>query len=312
MANTAATAAVQGAAAAHTPSNNERKVPVFSNKPGEDWVSWRLTFSNIANYKKWDDEKKKEIIKASMTGYAVQAVANIILDEIPPVPEIKADPARGIPARPAVPGRPRLTAEEMLDAYEAKFVTRSGTVEARQEFLDAKQKSDEGLTAWHTRLISLYRRSDPYNDLDRSKELIERFIRGLNNDKIAERLFYDTPTTMNEALDIAARQNAALISVEEMHGGRRNRRGLYAFGHKEDDKEKPKMSTIRCWNCEQEGHVKRECPKLPKKGQSGKGKPRGPRRFNRDRNSKKLTRIQALNMADEEGGFREEDEEAEN
>ncbi len=84
-------------------SGNKRKLPEFTSGDPLQWLEWRVTYNNIRELNNWaDDSTCMAQIKAAMGGYAAVAVQG--LDHAQP--------------------------NELLNLYEAKFVTAAGSVQA--------------------------------------------------------------------------------------------------------------------------------------------------------------------------------------
>jgi hypothetical protein len=218
-----------GAAAAAAPAVgiNDRKLPPFETGTAEDWVHWRMTFNAIATLKNWPEETRRAMIKASMQGYAIAAVSAVEYGPWPPIAAVAAAP--GVPAVVGVAGRPELTSEQILDAYEAKFVTAANSTYARRQFKDAVQRHDESLVAWHTRLIMLYRRSEPRADMENARELREHFIDGISSPQVREYVMDQNPTTMSDCLSVATNKAATIASMQALQKGRRQLNSINAL-----------------------------------------------------------------------------------
>lgn len=233
----------------------ERKLSVFSTANAEDWLNWREHYNAVSDLKGWDEEYRRKMIRSSMYGDALACVSGIHIDEIPAHPGAPAQPLNGLPAVAPRAARPALTSEQILDAYEAKFVPEGNSYYARQAFLESRQRHSESLVEWHTRLIRLYRRAEPQANTDTTKELIERFGTGIHDHRIIEELVNKRPDTMSKALNIATSKQGALSAYSEVKRiGRRTTAGLYSL-----DTER-KSENVQCWLCKERGHIRSECP----------------------------------------------------
>lgn len=222
---------------------NKRKLPVFSSGDPSGWLEWRVAYVNIRELNGWNDDAVCVAqIKAAMQGYAAMAVQGI---------------------NEATPGA-------LLNAYEAKFCTAASSVQARQMFLAAKQDVGEAITAWHTRVITLYRRADPAANLNTTRELIDRFIFGLAHPTVLERTLDARPADMAAALAEATSRAATVNCLAELEG-RKPGPGLNALTDKEREERK---QVSRCFNCDTLGHYARDCMK-PHRALAGRGRGRG-------------------------------------
>lgn len=231
------------------PAEPERdtKLKCFDSGDPQEWLQWRARFVNIARCKNWNDEQQRRALSQSMSGKAIEATQHVRIEE---------DAALGLPA---------LTAEEALNAYEAKFVTAAGTTRARSEFLSAAQTNGETMTQWHTRVSTLYRRAHPGVDVETSHELIERFCLGMWSASIAERTITDQPPTMTQALNDASRHAAAKLTMQRRldGGGRSGGRQMNAMREPKEATDNrndaKKMAAITCFFCKKPSHMKKDC-----------------------------------------------------
>ncbi len=240
---------------------NKKKLPPFKSGDANTWIEWRTVFSNVAELNGWNEATQKQQLKAAMEGFAALAVGGIAFGN-------------------------HHTIGECLDLYEAKFITTAQTVAARQMFLGSRQREDETLVAWHTRLITLYRRSDPDQDMEASRELLERFVLGLAHPLVRERTFDAQPATMTDALAVASQKLATLASVgaDKAAHNMANRMGIHSVG---DDKRPP----LRCYLCDSPEHLKRDCPRYrPGKGPYKGGKKKNSSRNNSNNNGRQQSR----------------------
>ena len=281
---------------------NKRKLPSFSSGDANGWLEWKITFGNVTALNNWGEPMAKRQLKAAMEGFAATAVAHVeITDE--------------------------MTLQEALAAYERKFVTPANSAAARQNFLTARQREDETLVAWHTRVMALYRRSDPNADHNLSRELRERFIMGLAHPTVKERTYDANPANMEQALTVASDKFATIAAagadrtaVSLAHRMGINNLQVPGVGGGTFEQRRFVNTTLKCFICNSSDHLKRDCPKNNGKNNfSGKkriqgGGNRGGRRsggkpFRRQENNNRAVapfRIQAI---DEQGPDEEQQHE---
>lgn len=240
-------------AALRPPAEPERdiKLKIFETGEADEWLQWRARFVNIARCKGWNDAQQRRALAQSMSGKAIEATQHVRLE---------ADGAL-----------PALTAEEALNAYEAKFITTAGTKRARSEFLSAVQGKAETTPQWHTRISTLYRRAHPAADVETSHELIERFCLGMWNAVVTERTLTDNPGTMTQALNDASRHIATLVTMERRLDGRsRTDKGINSVqgsdqsqggngGNGRNNTAGRNVNAIICHHCRKPGHIRRQC-----------------------------------------------------
>lgn len=222
-------------------ADKDIKIPAFEKADATEWLQWRETFERIANLKGWNDDRRKNIIIGKMRGDAVAAVASI--------------------------DTTLLTSHGVLEAYARKFVTEAGQTYARQKFRMAKQERTEDLTAFHTRLIMLYRQAHPAGNVETTVELVEKFVFGLYNRQVQEYVLDQHPDNMTDALRHANVKMATVHAMSMQHGGG-SKGGVFGI------EAKTSGSGPKCWKCGEFGHMRREC----RRGQGGKwqgGKGRG-------------------------------------
>ena len=226
-------------------ADKDIKVPNLEKAGTDDWRQWRNTFERVARLKGWDEDRRKNIIIGKMRGEAVAAVEHI--DTGP------------------------LTSDEILMRYEERFIIAGNSAFARQQFLQAKQERTEQITAFHTRIITLYRHAHPAADCETVPEVIERFSFGLYHPKIQGYVFDKNPRTMTEALNHANMKYATMQALAMTTGGARGGGSVNNINEAE----------VKCWKCNKLGHFKRNCPtkkkgnkqNFNKSGNPGGGRP---------------------------------------
>ena len=225
-------------------ADKDIKVPNLEKAGTDEWRQWKTNFIRVANLKGWDEARRKNIIIGKMRGEAVAAVGHI--DTAP------------------------LTSDQLLRQYEERFIIAGNSAFARQQFLQAKQERTEQITAFHTRIITLYRHAHPGVDVEGVAEVIERFAFGLHSPKIQEYVLDKSPRTMTDALNHANTKYATMQALAMTTGGARGG-GINNINEAE----------VKCWKCDKIGHFKKNCPlrkggnknKFNKGGNPGGGRP---------------------------------------
>jgi hypothetical protein len=294
------------------------RVPRFHNEKEDDFLEWKAA-AMLALQGKTDysEVEKNRLLLGSMRKSAAIAVSALKADE--------------------------LTVTGLLRQMERLFVTEGGTAAARQQFRDAKQADGENIPRWHTRVVSLYRRAHPdLEEVDTVEELRERFIFGLRSQTLGREVMKANPTTVSDAMNIAARFSSVDSSFKgatKSSGGGRPGAGLYAMGtsrrgrrrsrSRSDSRSRSRSrsggdgvhnvqrETRKCFHCGIKGHVKRECRKLKaekkkvtdaaRKGKGG-AKEKGKKKQQRFSSRKLQAKIMAvLNQGEEEESEEEDD-----
>ncbi len=102
-----------------------RKLTIFSSADGVEWRTWRKNFLTTAAINEWNNDRQLREISTSMEGAAAQAIDDI------------DHQAAG------------LTAEQLLNQFEARFLPAAAGQLSRAEFKNAKQTVGETALQWH-------------------------------------------------------------------------------------------------------------------------------------------------------------------
>jgi hypothetical protein len=282
-----------GAAVGAGADLRDLKVPSFdrTDRTAESWLAFKGNWTTIRELKGWNWEHSRNRLKASMKGDAHLAVSEIPIGVVASdednrnneadargiaVAEREAD-ARGI----AVAERDaRYPLEEyrfnrVMRAYEKVFLMESGTSYARTAFQTAAQTETESIQDWHARLKILYRRAHPTADLETTPELIHRFVQYIRHPQVVAQTKRADPQTLTDALKAAAAEWSVLLDMQALSqarpgfskGGINMIGAMDAMSPRSNDSAKSK---IRCFHCNNLGHMKRECRKLARELQGEK------------------------------------------
>ena len=163
--------------------------PLVETSP-RAWTEWRNSFEITAGLSAFNDNQQKAIARQLIRGKAAQLIEDLQPQQ-----------------------------HETIDAYlgrcQARFITPAAGQAARAEFMNAVQRADESLEAYHGRLRSVYMRAYPQNNPEQSPDLRERYARGLLDMNIAIKVMDNMPETYAETLGHAQRltQTALLYRV---------------------------------------------------------------------------------------------------
>ena len=237
-------------------------LPTYSYNGVDDWMEFRARFETIAELNRLTNDEAKLALKGAMQGTASATIQDIDIRQPPRV-------------------------EDVLNAYEARFLPASASQMARVNFEAAAQRGKEGIMQFHARLRTLWRRA--YPNIRDDVQLIRRFALGLRRREVREMVLRNNPLTYGGALEIAQNETSVLdvtaitelgarivddpeaMDVSAVQGNRR-RPGT------EQQYRRPSNPTTKdgegrsgaarrsgrgiCHFCREEGHWKNECTLL--------------------------------------------------
>lgn len=238
-----------------------KRLPPFTSAKGSDWIPWKNMFRALSQARNWGDVVARNHLATAMEGEANNRVAHI-------------NPFVNNPATHAA-----WTMQELLDAYDAVFLPEAGGHLARAMFKQARQKQNEDIVDFHSRLRALFSRSDPQANAEASRDLREQFINGLGDPTIRDRTMNDFPDNYTDALACATKRAAALAILRSKQSTVYDAdtiNNLHAGGEEGAEG----GSGGRCFNCNEYGHRWRACPK-PLKDQLQKSRRGGRGNFRR-------------------------------
>lgn len=180
----------------------------FSNNKGEDWLSFKRSFLDHSQFFGYDDETRRKALTACMRGAASAATTDIRVTNYPPA-------VLGAPAHP-----PNPTFDEVVAAYEQRFLPAAASELARTQFEHSLQRKGEDVLAFHSRVRDLYLRAYPgQND---PTVIIRRFALGLLKKEVRMRILRGPAATFHEALLLAQSEVAAQDTDRAWVGGQVN------------------------------------------------------------------------------------------
>lgn len=251
------------------PRGNPRMTGLhFEAKETDDWISFRQAFLNAALFNNYTLRQAKLALKGAMRGAAFLSVQDI---------ELMDD---------------QETLEQVLDAYEAKFMPPAASDMARSRFETAMQGAKETILQWHGRLRMLSVRA--YGGGNNEAQLIRAFAKGLRVRDVRKHVLRFQPDTYDAALNLAQTEQAVIDSCSHIPGsvpefatniaGQQSRGNAGARGVTQDGEPMEigaiGKGGIQCHTCHLFGHIARDCGLVKKtdvqKGGSGGA---GGRRF---------------------------------
>ena len=256
-----ATRVAQGVAQAPRPA--PRKTPTLDVVDPIEWMTFRRAFEITHRINMWDDVRGRQELAAAMEKEAARVTSHVNPQD--------------------------LNLLQMLQQYEALFVTRAASEAAKTAFHQTKQAAGETLLAYHSRLRDLYIRAYPGNDAEASEILRRQFIFHLRDARISDWANMQRPQTYQAALAAAEDRAAGLMALPSHKGV--DYIGAMGAGS---------AVNVECYNCQKVGHYKRDCPQASKGGRGrGKGRGRGRGRGGRgERGGAKGGKVNAVGNED--------------
>ncbi len=228
-----------------------RKLKSFSSTAPEAWLAWRSNFELVTSINRWDHQRARRELAASMEGEAKTRVLHLPVGDHAP------------------PGGAVQDYRELLTAYEDCFVVAADTELAEEVYRSATQAKDESHLQWLARVKVLFLRAYPSvapAAMERSKDIIRTYLKGLRSSRLAADAARTFPLTLTAARDSVS----ACEAVRLAYGPNRQRpeqpdRQIHALrgdGRVEDR---------QCFNCKKRGHIRRFCPEEAADGRGREG-----------------------------------------
>lgn len=238
----------------------------FGNEKGEDWLSFRRRIAYAIAQHNCNEEQSKRALYCSMRGNAARAVSNID------------------------PEDPLMTFQQMIEAFERRFIPPAVGEMAISQFETAVQQQKEDVLDFHSRLRDLWIRA--YDDPNEQR-LIRRFAIGLRNSQIRLRILRGAPADYNAALELALNEASIQhiekashsnfpmgnhdepMEIDAIMKGRTNH-SINAVNKKtfsNNNGSNLGSNNFECHYCKMKGHYKRDCRKWSRDQKTGKVSP---------------------------------------
>jgi len=234
------------------------KAPKFISCDPEEFLIWREAFLAATSIHDWDDSRLRQEARAAMQGQALAAVKDI----------------------PTNHQRPCQPVDQLLDLYQARFVTPAATDAARSNFDQVRQRPGETVNLWALRVRTAFARAHPEvpeDQINQQAALKTRFIQGMSNHAMGLDVWKTRPADFDAALDMATH----LVNQPLFEKGLKNSISSIEEPSKEDDATDAQITAIQdpnmeCYFCHKKGHAQRDCNLLNRArkligGRGGKG-----------------------------------------
>ena len=225
------------------PKPTAARLQSYGNLPGENFISWRSHFMDMVGLNRWNTAEAKSFAFNAMRGRAQEFVMDIST-------KIASE-----------------SLEDFLNHYQARFLPAARSQMLRAQFAHVRQQPNESVQSLHSRMRVLYLLAYPDVEDQSRVMLIERFISALNNRDVQNFVRRRKPRTFEEALEVAAEETSFVLLDLASHtpGGlqqptQSDTSVLAAIGARSFNPQGNRTSDKRCFYCEEEGHVRGNCP----------------------------------------------------
>lgn len=266
-------AAAASAANAAKPTTKEKDTLSLSDLDVNKWYVFREHFETCVKVNSWDDNRAKDMLYLAMRDSAQTAVHHLQLSTFK-------------------------TISDALDAYAKVFVNPASLELHLSNFEASARLPNEDLLVWHTRCRTLFRRAYPdvdLADLETDKRLKKHFCLRIRDRALSQALYGSesyAKWTYTECCTRAQNLYGTAVACMASYG-----KGVNHLANPEDVPstsisalQQTQRSSLRCFYCNNPGHVVKECRKKARDNQtnrfpansSGRGQPfRGSQRGSR-------------------------------
>lgn len=192
-----------GGAPAGKPSSV--RIQTFSSGRPHEWLDYVRTFRYAAAVNNLQGQRFRYALTASLAGEAASMARDIDPDAYD-------------------------TDGQFLAAMNQVFITPASARYARTAFQNATQSPMESVLKFATRLRNLYAQAYPDKDANTSTDCIDRFLMGLQDSSVAQKVDDDEPQTLREAIQGVQSTVASRVKFQTKKWGRGNASGLNQQG----------------------------------------------------------------------------------
>ena len=224
---------------ANAPRPGILKPDTFGHKEQESWPNFRRRFEHCARFNGWDSEQQKLALVSAMVGKAADAVGDLKVENF-------------------------LDCQQMLEAFEKRFMPASQSDIVRIQFDRCRQNARESVLEFHARLRALYRRAYPNSTDD--TQLIRRFAFGLANPLVQQMVLRKQVQKYDDALEAALNESAVMDVTQTLRSGVSSSTnllpsttGLTASEGGPEPMEIGALGPNECMFCGRTGHWKSKC-----------------------------------------------------
>lgn len=249
----------------------EKEPDKFDGK-GVEWNSFLAHFEQVASWNRWDEGEKAAQLSMSLRGMAQDLLGTLTLAQIGNYNTLKT-------------------------VLEQRFSPRELEVAHRCQYRNRRRETGESAADFGyvvRRLAQKAYPNIPFNSLE--TQVIDQFVDGLSSLELRRHVILNKPNTLDRAIALATEYEAISGHDNKVHKPRDE--GVYAVkvtaGQSSNDCQKPTMESNddlrswclgagkrriweawcraekRCFNCEQIGHTKNQCPERQTVGQKAK------------------------------------------
>ena len=149
------------------------------------WMEYKRHFLTVAALNHWDDLRMRRELAAGMQEKAGNAVFDID------------------------PGEAGITLEDLITAYEERFMPAAAGQTARKNYQSSRQLSTESAREWHTRVRELFNLAYPGEDPNDQAHCLDTYTNGLNNATVKFYVSCQPLDNFQQALSVAERAETA-------------------------------------------------------------------------------------------------------